>query len=436
MPSNMKKLLTSIFKSGKELKFKSIKGTKDILPDEVHLWQNAESKIRTVMELFNYREIRTPIFEETSLFTRGIGELTDIVGKEMYTFVDRGGDSLTLKPEVTASVIRAFIQHNLGEQQPLTKVYYISPAFRQERPQAGRLRQFHQFGAEAIGSSDPAVDAEIISLSSAVYQSFGIKEFDIRINSVGCQNCRAAYKQTLKSFLSGVAEKLSPDSQRRLDTNPMRILDSKNEDDKNLTRNAPLIVDHLCEECRTHFQKLKNILDGTGIKYVVDGRIVRGLDYYTKTAYEILSRGLGSQDALAGGGRYDLLVNELGGKPTPSVGFAAGMERLLMVLAQTGNFKTEATRIKLYTASADENSRKHVFHLVMQLRNSGISCDLDLLNRSLKAQMREADRQKAQFVVIIGENELKSNSLTVKNMKTGVQEVVATKDLADYLNKN
>lgn len=418
------------------MKFKSIKGTKDILPNEVHIWQKVEETIRSVMELYNYKEIRTPVFEDTSLFTRGIGELTDIVGKEMYTFTDRGGDSITLKPEVTASVIRAFIQNNLGEQQPLTKVYYISPAFRQERPQAGRLRQFHQFGAEAIGGANAEVDAEVIALSAAIYDKFGINEFEVRINSVGCQICRAEYKDILKSYLKKVSDKLSPDSQRRLETNPMRILDSKDENDRSLTQNAPLMKDHLCDECKNHFEKLQDILNQSGVKYIIDGRIVRGLDYYTKTAYEIVSKALGSQDALVGGGRYDLLVNELGGKPTPSVGFAAGIERLLMVLEKTKGFKSEPPHLKLFLAVADEKSRTAVFKKAMNLRNEGISCDIDLLNRSLKAQMREADRQLAEYVVVIGENEIKSDCAMLKNMKTGTQEEISFKDIQTYLTKN
>jgi histidyl-tRNA synthetase len=415
------------------LKYKSIKGTKDILPNEVFVWQKVEAAIRSVMETYNYKEVRTPIFEETSLFTRGIGELTDIVGKEMYTFNDRGGDSITLKPELTASVIRAFIQHNLGEQQPLTKVYYISPAFRQERPQAGRLRQFHQFGAEAIGGSSPEVDAEIIALSVALYQKFGISDFEVRINSVGCQNCRLEYKQILKSYLDKVAHKLSVDSQRRLTTNPMRILDSKDENDKSLVREAPLMKDYLCNECKDHFEKLQYLLTQNSIQYVVDGRIVRGLDYYTKTAYEIISGGLGSQDALAGGGRYDLLVKELGGKPTPSVGFAAGIERLLMVLEKTGNFKFDKPFLKLFIAAADEKSRTAVFKLAIALRSCGISCDIDLMNRSLKAQMREADRQFAEYVVVIGENETSSGRIILKNMRTGKEEEIFLKDLQTRL---
>lgn len=414
------------------MKYKSIKGTKDILPDESHIWIEVENRIRKVMHTYNYKEIRTPIFEETKLFARGIGEFTDIVGKEMYTFTDRGGDSLTLKPEVTASVIRAYIQHNLGEKQPLTKVYYISPAFRQERPQAGRLRQFHQFGAEAIGSKNPAVDAEIISLAANIYESFGIRDFVIKINSVGCEICRNEYKNILKKFLIDISNKLSPESQKRIGVNPMRVLDSKDENDRIATKSAPLILNYLCNDCKTHFAQLQDLLSFMNVTFEVDGRIVRGLDYYTKTAFEIISTELGSQDALAGGGRYDLLVKELGGKDTPAVGFAAGLERLLMVLQKQNQDKFQAPRPKVFIAYADKSCEKIILNLAQKLRAKGVPCEIDLLNRSLKSQMREADRQNSDFVIVVGENEVKSNRLNIKNMKTGKVEEIDLGNLENY----
>lgn len=414
------------------MKFKSIKGTKDILPDETHLWQIVEQNIRATMELFNYKEIRTPVFEETSLFARSIGELTDIVGKEMYSFTDRSGDSITLKPEMTASVIRAYIQHNLGEKLPLTKVYYISPAFRQERPQAGRLRQFHQFGAEAIGGSNPEIDAEIIALSAAIYKKFGIQEFQVKINSVGCPVCRNEYKEKLKKHLTKVSDRLSIESQKRLETNPMRILDSKDENDKILTQDAPLMIHNLCDECKNHFEKLKEALNILDVQYEVDGRIVRGLDYYTKTAYEITSNELGSQNALVGGGRYDLLVKELGGKSTPAVGFAAGMERLLMVLEKREILKANTQHPKLFIAAADELSYKKVLYEATRMRHAGIACEIDWLRRSLKAQMREADRQQADFVIVIGEEEIKTNTVILKEMKTGNQNNLSFDELVKF----
>jgi histidyl-tRNA synthetase len=392
-----------------------------------------EETIRRVMHAFNYKEIRTPVFEETALFARGIGELTDIVGKEMYTFTDRSETSLTLKPEMTASVVRAYIQHNLGEQQPLIKVYYISPMFRQERPQAGRLRQFHQFGAEAIGGQNPEIDAEIIACSVTVYQSLGIKNFIVKINSVGCEQCRPSYKKKLTEFLEGVKDKLSDESRRRLEQNPLRILDSKDEVDQQFTMNAPLMKDHLCKGCSEHFEQLQSVLKLMKIDYQIDGRIVRGLDYYTKTAYEIISSDLGSQDALAGGGRYDLLVKELGGKETPAVGFAAGIERLLMVIEQQKFFSGDSPHPVLFIASADEKGKQWAIEHVHKLREDGIACEIDVLGRSVKAQMREADRQKADFVIVVGETEMQKKFVPLKNMRTGEQKDIAIDELVPVL---
>ncbi|MBI5476647.1 MAG: histidine--tRNA ligase [Ignavibacteriales bacterium] len=414
------------------MKFKSVKGTKDILPEDIFKWHFVEQKIRSIMHTFNYREIRTPVFEETALFSRGIGELTDIVGKEMYTFPDRSGTSLTLKPEMTAAVMRAYLQNNLGEQQPLTKVYYISPMFRQERPQAGRLRQFHQFGAESIGSSNPTSDAEIISLSNQIYKSFEIRNFKTSINSVGCEKCRPQYKEILKNHLMGFAQKLSEESQKRLEQNPLRILDSKNETDRELTKNAPLVKDHLCEECANHFSEVQQILNKLNVPYSIDGRIVRGLDYYTKTAYEIVSSDLGSQDALAGGGRYDLLVEQIGGKITPSVGFAAGIERLLMTLEKGNVFSGNDISPDVFIAAADDLGKIWAIETAMKLRNVGIPSEIDFLNRSLKAQMREADRQKARFVIVAGATEIEKQSFTIKNMQTGVQMDVPSSEILNH----
>lgn len=417
------------------MKFKSIKGTKDILPDESHRWHAVEQTIRMVMHRFNYKEIRTPIFEETALFARGIGELTDIVGKEMYTFTDRSETQVTLKPEMTASVIRAYIQNNLGEQQPLVKVYYLSPMFRQERPQAGRLRQFHQFGAEAIGGSQPAIDAEIIALSMEVYRAIGVKNVSLKVNSVGCAQCRTKYRDALKQFLSNVLDSLSEESKKRFESNPLRILDSKNERDQELTKNAPLMKDYLCEECATHFNELQRILTALHIEFSVDGRIVRGLDYYTKTAFEIASTDLGSQDALAGGGRYDLLAEELGGKNTPSVGFAAGIERLLMVMEKQNLDIADPVHPLLFIASADDKGKRWAIETAMAIRRSGIACEFDLLGRSLKSQMREADRQHASYVLIVGTNELLQDAAQLKNMASSEQRTVTLSNLVTELSR-
>jgi histidyl-tRNA synthetase len=407
------------------VKFRTIKGTKDILPEESAGWQHAESVIRRVMHTFNYQEIRTPAFEQTGLFARSIGELTDIVSKEMYTFLDRSEESITLRPEGTASTLRAYIQNNLGEQSPLTKVYYIGPMFRQERPQAGRLRQFHQFGAEALGASAPQLDVEMMVLPLEIYKQLGIEHFTLNINSVGCEKCRPAYKQLLQTELRKIFDQLSHDSQLRVDQNPLRVLDSKDEKDRELTAGMPLMNSHLCEECSIHFASVRSLLDALGIHYEVDGRLVRGLDYYTKTAFEITSTSLGSQDALAGGGRYDLLVEELGGKQTPGVGFAAGIERLLIVLTKLNKNTFDSLAPVLYFVGLDETARIWSFLKTSELRRQGIRAEVDYLGRSIKSQMREANRQQALYVIVVGEQELKTKTAKLKNMRTGEETVVS-----------
>ena len=395
------------------------------MPGEVEVWQRVEESIRHVMSLFNYREIRTPVFEQTSLFSRSIGELTDIVSKEMYTFTDRSEESITLRPEGTASALRAYIQHNVGEQSALTKLYYIGPMFRQERPQAGRLRQFHQFGAEALGSSSPQLDAEMMLVALAVYRDLGIEEFALNVNSVGCRKCRPPYKELLVNALNNVRDKLSPESQARIGQNPLRVLDSKDDHDRELTRNVPLMKDHLCPECADHFKEVQALLQSSGTLFHIDGRLVRGLDYYTKTAFEITSTALGSQDALAGGGRYDILVEELGGKPTPGVGFAAGMERLMMVLSKAGKAGMPDVRPVLFIATNGAAAQQWAFTTANALRSKGFRVEIDYLQRSLKAQMREANRMEARYALVIGETELQARSAKLKNMQTGDEEGVA-----------
>jgi histidyl-tRNA synthetase len=376
-----------------------------------------------VFRQFNYKEIRTPVFETTSLFARSIGELTDIVGKEMYTFQDRSGDSITLRPEGTASAIRAYIQNNLGESLPLSKVYYIGPMFRQERPQAGRLRQFHQFGAEAIGSPTAETDVEIIAMTLEIYKRLGITNYTLQINSVGDEECRPKYKEVLRTELLKIADKLSGESQKRIEQNPMRVLDSKDENDKALTAGMPLITEYLNDECRAHFERVKALLTAYDIPFSVNGRLVRGLDYYTKTAFEITSTELGSQDALAGGGRYDLLVKELGGKQTPGVGFAAGMERLMMILEKKG-FQAPRQRPRVFLAAADEQARDWVLKTTMALRTRGIAAECDLLSRSLKSQMKEADRQQAEFSLVVGSMELETGTAVLKNLTDHSQQQI------------
>ncbi|MGB2867493.1 MAG: histidine--tRNA ligase [Bacteroidota bacterium] len=413
------------------MKYRAIKGTKDILPGEVSGWQAVEDVIRHVLSDFNFREIRTPIFEQTSLFARSIGELTDIVSKEMYTFIDRSEESVTLRPEGTASALRAYIQNNLGEQSPLVKIYYLGPMFRQERPQAGRLRQFHQFGAEALGSSSPRLDVEMMLIPLQVCKRLGIEQTSLKINSVGCEKCRPRYKKILTDELLKIREKLSKESQARISGNPLRVLDSKDEEDRKAIAHLPLMKDYLCEECSSHFATVQSLLNEMNVRYDLDGRLVRGLDYYTKTAFEITSTSLGSQDALAGGGRYDLLVEELGGKPTPGVGFAAGIERYLMVLEKIGKAGFKESEPVLFIVTLDEASRTWAFVKAMELRSRGRTIEVDYLDRSLKAQMREANRQGAQFVVVVGENELKTRSAKLRNMKTG-EETPVSLDTLDF----
>jgi histidyl-tRNA synthetase len=415
------------------LKYTSITGTKDILPEESYRWQHIEQTFRDLAQRYNFREIRTPVFELTQLFARGIGELTDIVGKEMYTFEDRSKNSLTLKPEMTAAVIRAYLQHNLGRQQPVTKLYYLSPMFRQERPQKGRLRQFHQFGLEVLGTRQPEADAEIIFLTGDFYSTLGIRSATLKINSVGCEKCRPPYREKLKAFLKPHYDKLSPDSQRRYESNPLRILDSKDENDKIITESAPLQKDHLCEECSEHFVRLQELLKETGTPYTVDGRIVRGLDYYTKTAFEFISGDLGSQDALSGGGRYDLLAEQLGGNPVPGVGVAGGIERLLLVMEANKLPNGEEPHPAVFLAAADNESRTWLLGIAQQLRQQGISCETDLLSRSLRAQMREASRQQARYTIIAGTEERNNNILVLKNMQSGDQRTVSVADIASVL---
>ncbi|MCS7230331.1 MAG: histidine--tRNA ligase [Candidatus Kryptonium sp.] len=414
-------------------KIKNVRGTKDILPDESYKWWHIEQKVRKIFEVYNYREIRTPIFEETELFERGIGEFTDIVSKEMYTFIDKGGTSLTLKPEMTASVMRAYLQYEINKQTPLFKVYYISPMFRQERPQAGRLRQFHQIGAEAIGSANPEVDAEIIYLVIHIIESFGVKNYNLKINSVGCQVCRPTYKEVLKSYFEKFQNELSEDSKKRLQRNPLRILDSKDERDKNIAKNAPLIYEYLCDNCRKHFENLQDYLNFLGVKYENEPHLVRGLDYYTKTAFEITSLDLGSQDAIAGGGRYDLLSKDLGGPEIPGVGFALGVERLMLILEKNNYSFNEVSKPFVYVTCIGFEAQKVALKIAFTLRQNMIPCEVELLNRSLKAQMKEADRQEAQYVVIIGDAEIENGKALVRNMADGKQVEVELNKITEFI---
>lgn len=410
---------------------KLIAGTKDILPLEVEKWYFIENTVRDVFKRYNYAEIRTPIFEDTSLFSRSIGEETDIVSKEMYTFTDRGGQSITLKPEMTASVVRSFIEHSLGAQVSLNKLYYISPMFRQERPQAGRLRQFHQFGAEALGSYSPLLDAEMILIAYQIFNLLGLKDISVKINSLGKPDERENYKKILKEYLEPKIADLSEESKRRFNTNILRIFDSKDSRDNEIMNSAPALIDFLGEESRTHFNTVKAILSAQNVPFEVDPKLVRGLDYYTDTTFEVLSGKVGSQNALCGGGRYDSLIENLGGKPTPGVGFAAGIERLILALENEGVMNIEDNGIDFYLLRLGDDTDL-VYKTAIALRNEGFKVDLDYLGRSAKAQMREANKSKADFVIFIGGDELKEGKVSIKNMKDSTQTLIELNKITEY----
>jgi histidyl-tRNA synthetase len=408
---------------------KAVTGTKDTLPGEINKWRYLENIVHEIFANFNYKEIRTPVFEETALFARGIGEETDIVGKEMYTFLDRSETSLTLKPEMTACVARAFIEHSLGNQQPLNKLYYVAPMFRQEKPQAGRLRQFHQFGGEALGSPSPYLDAEMIQVAFYILKKLGLQDLKVKINTLGLPSSRESYKIKLKSFLEDKKHLLSEDSKKRFDKNILRIFDSKAEEDQNLLKNAPMLLDSIDEESNIDFEILKEAITFAGIPFEVDPKLVRGLDYYTKTTFEIISGKVGSQSALCGGGRYDLLIDQLGGKPTPGVGFAAGIERILLACDNEKSFALPVESLDIYLVKLDKELSKVMYDTASFFRSANCSVDFDYLDRSVKAQMREANKMNAKFVLFIGGDEYKSGSCNLKNMTTGDQLQVPLKQL-------
>ena len=409
----------------------NIKGTKDILPNESPLWQHIENKIHNFFKLFGYSEIRTPKFEDTKLFNRSIGENTDIVSKEMYSWVDQGGNSLTLKPEVTASVVRSVIQHKLNYSNKINKLYYIDSLFRRERPQKGRFRQFEQFGIEAIGSDYPEQDVEVISMAYYFYKHMGIDNLKLKINSIGSKETRIKYKKALHEFLFDEQDKLTDISKKRLVSNPMRILDTKVDFEIEIIKNAPHIIDYLSSEDNEHFQKILNYLDKLNISYVIDNMLVRGLDYYSKTVFEIQSDLLGGQSALCGGGRYDYLIEELGGKSTPAIGFAAGLERLIIAL--NDNFTIPKKHLDIYIISIGEKAIEKSIKIAKNLRYKyNLSVITDNLRQSMKSQMKEANRLNVQHTIIIGEEELKNDKLIIKNMKSGEQEEIDFDKVGTY----
>lgn len=412
---------------------KAITGTKDILPEEVVKWRYLEKIVHDIFERFGYKEVRTPVFEETALFARGIGEATDIVSKEMYTFLDRGETSITLKPEMTASVVRAYLEHSLGKQQVLNKLYYISPMFRQERPQAGRFRQFHQFGAEALGSEDPSLDAEMIIMSYDILKELGLKDLTIKINSLGVPKSREKYKKLLRDYLEGRLDELSEESKKRVETNILRVLDSKDERDIKVVEDAPMLLEHLDDESLEHFEKVKQILLSAGVSFEIDPKLVRGLDYYTHTTFELISGKVGSQSALLGGGRYDNLVEELGGKSTPGVGFAAGIERILLACENEGCLNIPGQKLDVYFVRLDKELAKQTYDLSLLFRRKGLNVELDYALRSVKAQMREANKLNARFVLFFGGEEYENDKVRLKNMETSEEQTLELTNVESIL---
>lgn len=410
---------------------RSIKGTQDILPNQSHRWQLLEATIHNTMDTYGYSEIRTPAFERTELFSRGVGEETDIVSKEMYSWTDQGGENLTLKPELTAPVVRSFIQHNLGGQSPINKLYYIDALFRRERPQKGRYRQFHQFGIEAFGSEHPEIDAEVIALAMSVFNDIGLTGLTLKLNSIGSPECRSDYRNALRDFLKPHFNDLSETSQKRFENNPMRILDTKIPHEIEILKEAPNISDSLTAEDKAHFEEVCSLLDAMGIQYLIESNLVRGLDYYTRTTFEITSTELGAQDAICGGGRYDGLVETLGGKPTPGIGFAAGMERILLAL---GDDDLSGKTTQVYIVGLGDGVRPTVAKLAEDLRQNNVRTNFDPLRRSMKAQMREANKCGATIAIIIGDKELVTGRGEVKDLSSGDQQKIDIKCLVDHIN--
>lgn len=407
------------------------KGTKDVLPSESYKWQYVEGMARDVAQLFNLKEIRTPVFEHTELFLRGVGDTTDIVTKEMYTFKDKGDRSITLKPEGTAGAVRSFIENGMANGVLPAKMYYIIPAFRYERPQAGRLREFHQFGVEIFGAKGAQTDAEAILMADTLLKKLGL-QVKLYVNSIGCPTCRAAFNKALKEFFAPHLDSLCYDCKTRYEKNPLRLLDCKEENCKKINANAPSILDYLCEDCSAHFEELKSCLALAGVEYEIDPRIVRGLDYYTRTVFEFVSTAIGAQGTVCAGGRYDGLIEELGGNPMPAVGFAAGIERLLIVMEQTGVEIPAPATPTVYLAGMDDECRKKAFALAVELRKAGIFAEVDHMERSVKAQFKYADKLGAKYVAVIGGNELVEGKANVKNMSDGSSEGVCFADMRAY----
>ena len=410
----------------------SPKGTKDLLPQDSYKWQYLEKKFKETADLYNFKEIRVPTFEHTELCERGVGDTTDVVEKQMYTFDDKGGRSITLRPEGTASVARSFLQNSLYALPMPMKAFYNIACFRYENMQKGRLREFHQFGVEAFGAENATMDAEIVSLAIKFLDSVGLKDLSVNINSIGCPECRKAYSDALKEYLKPRYDELCDTCKGRFERNPLRIIDCKSEICQDIVKNAPTLLDYICDECREHFEQFKACLDAMNIKYTVDSGIVRGLDYYTKTVFEIISGGF----TVCGGGRYDGLVEELGGKGTPAVGFGLGIERLLLRLEETGVEIPNPENVTIYIAPMGDTAVRETQKIVYELRKEGISVDTDHVGRGLRASMKYADKLGAKFTLVLGDNEIEKKEYNVKNMQTGETATVAADALRDFLKEN
>lgn len=398
---------------------KAIKGTKDVLPKDVHKNQYIEATALDIASKFGYKEIRTPVFEHTELFQRGVGDTTDVVQKEMYTFDDKGGRSITLRPEVTAGAVRSYLENGLCNEALPQKVCYLTSCYRYEKPQAGRLREFHQFGVECFGSASPLADAEIIALAKSLFDTLGVKDLSLEINSIGCPTCRAEYHKALKEYFSSRKDELCDTCKSRLDRNPMRILDCKSPICHEIAEGAPVVIDYLCDECKEHFENVQKYLKAQNIEYTINPQIVRGLDYYTKTVFEFVSNSIGAQGTVCGGGRYDGLVEELGGQHTPSLGFGMGIERLMLLMEAQGCEFPEAEKPDLFIVALGEKATLKAVEIAKDMREEGFSALLDLNQRSVRAQMKYADKLGAKFNVVIGDNEVEAKTAKLKNMQTG-----------------
>lgn len=415
---------------------KKIKGTEDVLPKESYKWQFIEKVMREESLAYGFKEMRTPVFEHTELFSRGVGQTTDVVQKEMYTFDTKGGESVTLRPEGTAGAARAVLEHALdNEGLPIKASYFVS-CYRYEKPQAGRLREFHQFGLEEYGTQAPIADAELICAAQSIFDRLGITQLRLEINSIGCPECRAKYHEALRNYFAQYTDELCETCLSRLEKNPMRILDCKSPICSKIAENAPKITDYLCEECEQHFASVQKYLDAAGITYTVNPTIVRGLDYYTKTVFEFVTDCIGAQGTVCGGGRYDGLIEELGGKHMPSLGFAMGLERLLMVMESQGIEIPDENTCRLYIATMGEGAKLKAFELVREVREYGLIAETDIVGRGLRAQMKYADKLKAEFSLVIGDNELEQNTAKLKNMESGEQtEIALDEDFAENFAK-